>query len=151
MEKQISRRNFLKISALALGTVAVSDFKVIGRAVAAPQDKSQVFFTKDISVNGLRKIYAKINQGMTGKIGIKLHSGEPHGPNLLPIELIKGLQTHIPNSTIVECNVLYPSPRQTTKGHLETLKINGFDFCPVDIHGRGRRCHASHTGNAGVS
>jgi hypothetical protein len=81
----------------------------------------------------LLKIYAKINQGMTGKIGIKLHSGEPHGPNLLPIELIKGLQPHIPNSTIVECNVLYPSPRKTTKGHLETLKINGFDFCPVDI------------------
>ena len=33
----------------------------------------------------------------------------------------------------MECNVLYPSPRRTTKGHLETLKINGFDFCPVDI------------------
>ena len=70
---------------------------------------------------------------MTGKIGIKLHSGEPHGPNLLPIELIKGLQPHIPKSNFVECNVLYPSPRQTTKGHLETLKTNGFDFSPVDI------------------
>jgi uncharacterized protein len=81
----------------------------------------------------LLKIYAKINQGMSGKIGIKLHSGEPHGPNLLPIELIKGLQPHIPNSTLVECNVLYPSPRKTTKGHLETLKINGFDFCPADV------------------
>lgn len=133
MERQISRRRFLKISAMALGTVAVGDLKGIGSAVAAPQDKSRVFFTKDISVNGLRKIYAKINQGMTGKIGIKLHSGEPHGPNLLPLELIKGLQPHIPNSTIVECNVLYPSPRKTTKGHLETLKINGFDFCPLDI------------------
>lgn len=58
-------------------------------------------FTKDISVNGLLKIYSKINQGMTGRIGIKLHSGEPHGPNLLPIELIKGLRPHVPNSTIV--------------------------------------------------
>ena len=133
MEREISRRNFLKTSAIALGAVAVSDFKGIGSAFAAQKDKSQVFFTKDISVNGLLKIYAKINQGMTGKIGIKLHSGEPHGPNLLPIELIKGLQPHIPNSTIVECNVLYPSPRKTTKTHLETLKINGFDFCPVDI------------------
>ena len=133
MERQISRRNFLKTSAIALGTVAVSNFTGVGSAFAAQQDKSQVFFTKDISVNGLLKIYSKINQGMTGKIGIKLHTGEPHGPNLLPIELIKGLQPHIANSTIVECNVLYPSPRQTTKGHRETLKINGFDFCPVDI------------------
>ena len=58
----------------------------------AEQNKSSVYFTKDISVSGLLKIYAKINEGMTGKIAIKLHSGEPDGPNLLPIELIKGLQ-----------------------------------------------------------
>jgi len=133
MQKHISRRGFLKTGAVALGTVAVCGFKGTGSAVAAPQNKSQMFLTKDISVNGLLKIYSKINQGMTGKIGIKLHSGEPHGPNLLPIELIKGLQPHIPKSNIVECNVLYPSPRQTTKGHLETLKTNGFDFSPVDI------------------
>ena len=104
---------------------------VAGAATA--QSKSQVFFTRDISVNGLLKIYSKINGGMTGKIGIKLHSGEPHGPNLLPIELIQGLQPHIPNSTIVECNVLYPGPRQNTATHRETLKTNGFTFCPVDI------------------
>jgi uncharacterized Fe-S center protein len=133
MKRQISRRSFLKKSAIALGTVAVCNFKGISSAVAARQSQSQVFFTKDISVNGLLKIYSKINQGMTGKIGIKLHSGEPHGPNLLPIELIKGLQPHVPNSAIVECNVLYPSPRKTTQGHLETLKTNGFDFCAVDI------------------
>ena len=100
---------------------------------SAQQSQSQVFFTKDISVKGLRKVYSKINQGLTGKTGIKLHSGEPHGPNLLPVELIKGLQSHVPNSNIVECNVLYPGPRKTTEGHRETLKINGFDFCPVDI------------------
>ena len=133
MESQISRRNFLKTSAIAFGAIAVSGFQGTGSAVATGQDKSKVFFTEDISINGLLKIYSKINQGMTGKIGIKLHTGEPHGPNLLPIELIKGLQSHIPKSYIVECNVLYPSPRQTTKTHRETLKINGFDFCPVDI------------------
>jgi len=133
MERKISRRGFLKGSAIALGAVAVCGFKGIDSAVAAGQNKSQVFFTEDISVNGLLKIYSKINRGMTGKIGIKLHTGEPHGPNLLPIDLIKGLQPHIPKSNIVECNVLNPSPRKTTKGHRETLKINGFDFCPVDI------------------
>ena len=89
MERQISRRSFLKKSAIALGIVAVCDLKGIGGAVSARPNKSQVFFTKDIDVNGLLKIYSKINQGMTGKIGIKLHSGEPHGPNLLPIEFIK--------------------------------------------------------------
>jgi hypothetical protein len=95
--------------------------------------KTPVYFTRDISTAGLLKIYAKINQGIGGKVGIKLHTGEPHGPNLLPIELIRGLQATIPNSSIVECNVLYPSPRQKTETHRETIKTNGFDFCPVDI------------------
>ena len=97
------------------------------------QSKSQVFYSSEISVKGLLNIYSKINGGMTGRIGIKLHSGEPNGPNLLPIELIQGLQKHIPNSTIVECNVLYPSPRQNMATHRETLQTNGFSFCPVDI------------------
>jgi len=96
-------------------------------------EKSNVFFTKDISVNGLLEIYSRINKEMTGKVGIKLHTGEPHGTNLLPIELIKGLQAKIPESAIVECNVLYPGPRYETAGHRETIKTNGFDFCPVDI------------------
>jgi uncharacterized Fe-S center protein len=132
MEMQMPRRTFLKNGAIALGGVAVADLNSMAGATPAT-GKSQVFFTRDISVSGLLKIYSRINGGMTGKIGIKLHSGEPHGPNLLPIELIQGLQPHIPNSTIVECNVLYPSPRQQTTTHRETLKTNGFSFCPVDI------------------
>ncbi|MEN6463505.1 MAG: DUF362 domain-containing protein, partial [Syntrophomonas sp.] len=95
--------------------------------------KSNVFFTKDISVKGLLGIYSHIHEGITGRIGIKLHTGEPHGPNLLPIALIKGLQAEIPGSTIVECNVLYPGPRYETASHREVIKTNGFDFCPVDI------------------
>jgi hypothetical protein len=126
------RRALLKKSVIGLAGTAVCDFTGVNNA-AAQQGKSPVFFTKDISVNGLLKIYSRINHGMTGKIAIKLHSGEPHGPNLLPIGLIKGLQPHIPTSTIVECNVLYPSPRQQTPTHRETLKTNGFEFCPVDI------------------
>ncbi len=132
MSKKMLRRTFLKEGAIALGGVAVCDLSRIASATPA-QAKSQVFFTRDISVSGLLKIYSKINAGMTGKIGIKLHTGEPHGPNLLPIGLIQGLQPHIPNSAIVECNVLYPSPRQNTATHRETIKTNGFTFCPVDI------------------
>ena len=132
MKDTILRRAFLKNSAMAFGAGVACDLAGAPDA-AAPSAKSHVFFTKDISVQGLRKIYSKISQGLTGRIGVKLHSGEPHGPNLLPVELIKGLQATIPNSGIVECNVLYPSPRQETAGHRETLKTNGFGFCAVDI------------------
>jgi len=130
---KISRRGFLKGSALALSAVALGDFKRVGSAVAAGENKSQVFFTKDISINGLLKIYSKINQGLTGKIGIKLHTGEPHGPNILPREMVKALQQHVPNSNLVETNTLYMGKRSTTADHRETIRINGWDFCPVDI------------------
>ncbi len=95
--------------------------------------KPVVYFTRDLSAEGLKKVYSKINQDLTGKVAVKLHTGEPHGPNILPREWVKELLTQIPNGTIVETNVLYDSPRQTTKGHRETLKINGWTFSPVDI------------------
>ena len=45
---------------------------------------------------------------------------------------MKAFQAEVP-STIVECNVFYTSPRQTTAGHREVLKTNGWTFSPVDI------------------
>ena len=94
---------------------------------------SPVFFTNDISVNGLLEIYSKINESITGRVAIKLHTGEPHGPNILPRDMVKALQQRIPNSNLVETNTLYKGKRHTTADHRETIKINGWDFCPVDI------------------
>lgn len=133
MKKRISRRNFLQISAVALGAVSVSGFSWLARAFAAEQDKIQVFFTKDISAAGLLKIYSRINQNITGKTAIKLHTGEQHGPNILPRDMVKALQQQIPNSNLVETNTLYKGNRFTTADHRATIKINGWDFCPVDI------------------
>lgn len=96
-------------------------------------DKPIVYFTKDISPEGLIKIYDKISQNIDGKVAIKFHTGEPHGPNILPVPMVKALWEHIPNSRLVETNVFYTSPRQTTKGHRETLKTNGWTFTEVDI------------------
>ncbi len=94
---------------------------------------AKVYFTHDISPEGLLKLYNKVNENIKGKVAIKWHSGEPHGPNILPIPMVKAMVDNIPNSTLVETNVYYESPRQTTGGHRETLKINGWTFSPVDI------------------
>ncbi|MEN6620883.1 MAG: DUF362 domain-containing protein [Smithella sp.] len=131
MSKLITRRDFLKTSAVALGTVALSGFP--GSIFAADPDKSQVFFTNEISNNGLFNIYSKINQFITGKVGIKIHTGEPNGPNILPQYMVKFLQEYITNSNLVETNTLYKGKRYTTADHRETIKINGWDFCSVDI------------------
>jgi len=58
MKKEVLRRTFLKNGAIALGGVAVADMNSIANA-AKVQSKSQVFFTRDISVNGLLKIYSR--------------------------------------------------------------------------------------------
>lgn len=136
----MSRRSFLLLAGGAmLGMVSYSLVDGGAEKVKGAEPdrfdaaKSDVYFTNDISVKGLQAIYAHINQGITGKVAIKLHTGEPHGPNLLPVSLIKGLQASVPHSTIVECNVLYPSPRYETATHREVIRTNGFDFCPVDI------------------
>lgn len=56
-----------------------------------------------------------------------------HGPNILPRDLVQALQATIPNSNIVETNTLYEGDRYTTESHQETIKVNGWTFCPVDI------------------
>jgi uncharacterized Fe-S center protein len=133
MERQDTRRSLLKKSAIALGGVAVCEFSGLASGAPAQQAKSPVFFTRDISGDGLLRIYSRINQGITGKVAIKVHTGEPHGPNILPREMVKALQQHIPDSNLVETNTLYKGKRYTTADHRETLKVNGWDFCPVDI------------------
>ena len=97
-------------------------------------EKSVVYFTRDLSAEGLRKIYARINGGLTGKVGIKLHTGEPHGPNIIPRSWVEELiKKELPDAAIVETNTYYEGGRYTTEAHRETLKTNGWTFCPVDI------------------
>lgn len=97
-------------------------------------EESVVYFTRDLSAEGLRKIYSRINAKLTGKVGIKLHTGEPHGPNIIPRDWVKALiENDLPKANIVETNSYYEGGRYTTQQHLETLKINGWTFCPVDI------------------
>ncbi len=97
-------------------------------------EKSVVYFTRDLSAEGLEKIYQKVKERMTGKVAVKLHTGEQYGPNILPRPWVKKLlQDELPDATIVETNTYYAGDRDTTEKHRETLKINGWDFAPVDI------------------
>ena len=94
---------------------------------------AKVYFTKTIDSEHLIKLYKLINENIFGKVAIKLHTGEKHGPNILPRDMVRDFQAQVPNSKIVECNTLYEGDRYTTEGHLETLKVNGWTFCDVDI------------------
>lgn len=71
---------------------------------------------------------------MNGRVAIKLHTGEKDGPNIIPREWVKSLvNTSLPGGTIIETNTYYEGDRYTTDLHKETLEVNGWTFCPVDI------------------
>ena len=97
-------------------------------------ESSVVFFTRDLSEEGLKKIYDKVADVLTGKVAIKLHTGEAEGPNIIPRPWVKELiETRLPDAKIIETNTYYEGSRYTTEAHRKTLEINGWTFCPVDI------------------
>lgn len=97
-------------------------------------EQSVVYFTRDLSAEGLRKAFEKVGGCLTGKVAVKLHTGEQHGPNIIPRPWVQSLiENDLPNAHIVETNTYYEGDRYTTAQHRETLKVNGWTFCPVDI------------------
>lgn len=94
---------------------------------------AKVYFSPVINEEMLIKLYELVRGNIQGKTAIKLHTGERNGPNILPPDLVKALQSVIPDSSIVETNTAYIGDRDTTAKHRETLKVNGWTFCPVDI------------------
>lgn len=97
--------------------------------------ESVVYFTRDLSPEGLKKVYERVKDGITGKTAIKLHTGEPNGPNIIPAAWVKEfMAAELPEGTIIETNTFYDGDRYTTEQHRETLKVNGWaDFTTVDI------------------
>ena len=129
----MTRKDFLKTAgACALGAVATAA-GASAPAAGTETGRAKVYFSPVIDSDHLNKLYDLIKDNLSGKIAIKLHTGERHGPNILPREMVKSLQARIPESTIVETNTLYHGDRYTTEDHLKTLEINGWTFCPVDI------------------
>ena len=100
-------------------------------------NESIVYFTRDLSPQGIMKAYEKVNANMTGKVAVKLHTGEPHGPNIVPPAWVKEVLANEPtlkDATIVETNTFYTGDRYTTEQHRKTLEVNGWtEFCDVDI------------------
>ena len=97
-------------------------------------EEAVVYFTRDLSADGLRKIYQHVSEAMTGKVGVKLHTGEKNGPNIIPRPWVEQLlKQELPDAAIVETNSYYEGDRYTTEQHRQTLEVNGWTFAPVDI------------------
>ena len=100
-----------------------------GEAPEAPK----VYFVRDITPENMVRLYEALERPATGKVAVKLSTGEPGGHNFLKPELIKDLVQKV-DDTIVECNTAYGGGRASTENHLKAAADHGFTaIAPVDI------------------
>ncbi len=97
-----------------------------------------VYFTSDISAEGMVAIYEALGWTPTGRVAVKLSTGEPPASNYLDPQLIKDVVEAV-NGTIVECNTAYGGSRSETAMHYQVAKDHGFteiaDFQILDENG----------------
>ena len=84
-------------------------------------EKSKVYFMKEISKENLVKIYDALNVKLSGKVAVKVHSGEEGNQNYLRPEFMQDIVKHV-NGTIVECNTAYGGERNTTEKHQKLME-----------------------------
>lgn len=95
--------------------------------------KSKVYFSKTITPEKVLELYKLINTPLSGKVAVKVHSGETGNQNFLRPDFWKPLIDHV-GGTVVECNTAYEGTRNTTEKHVKTMKDHGWtDNFPVDI------------------
>ena len=96
-------------------------------------EKVKVYFIKEITPKALVKIYEALEVELTGRVGVKISTGELGGHNYLKPELIKDLVSKV-NGTIIECNTAYGGKRMNTEEHLKVIHEHGFDkIAKVDL------------------
>ena len=87
--------------------------------------KADVFFTKDISPSSMVKLFKKLNVTLTGKIGLKVHSGEIGGKYFLSPNFLQEIYDYT-KGTFIECNTAYRAGRHSTEEHRKVLAHNGW-------------------------
>lgn len=95
-------------------------------SAAATFAQSKVYMTKDISPEALVKIYKALGREATGRVAVKISTGEDGGNNYLKPTLIRQLVDEV-SGTIVECNTAYRGSRNTVEAHWKTIHKHGFD------------------------
>ena len=92
-----------------------------------------VYFTSDISPEGLVKIYEALGVDAFGRVGVKISTGESSKSNHLRPAFIKDLVDKV-GGTLIECNTAYGGNRMSTADHRKAIAQRGFyKIAKVDI------------------
>lgn len=102
-------------------------------SVPSSGDAPAVYFTRDISPEGLQRAFDALGVEPQGNVAAKLSTGEPGGHNFLAPNLIAPLVQGL-GAAIVECNTAYGGARGTAESHLQAAADHGFTaIAEVDI------------------
>lgn len=101
--------------------------------VGTAQTPANVYFTSEISPESLLRIYHALGVSATGRVAVKISTGESARTYYLRPEFIRGLVDEV-DGTIVECNTAYTGNRSSTASHRRAIEERGFTaIAPVDI------------------
>ncbi|MCI9281430.1 MAG: DUF362 domain-containing protein [Bacilli bacterium] len=96
-------------------------------------EKAKVYFTKKLTSESVVKMYEVLNKNLSGKVAVKVHSGEQGNQNYLKPEFMEQIVKRV-NGTIVECNTAYEGARNTSSKHKDLLKTHGWsELFDVDL------------------
>ncbi len=114
---------------------AASEESAVPETEAAPAGTaaSVVYFTSDISPEGLQAVYDALGWQPSGKLAVKVSTGEPPASNYLRADLIGPLVQSL-DGTIVECNTAYGGSRSSSAMHRQVAEEHGFtSFADFDL------------------
>lgn len=95
--------------------------------------KPTVYFSRTITPEKVLELYKLLGKDLTGKIAIKLHSGEAGNQNFLKPDFWKPV-IDFAGGTVTECNTAYDGERNTTEKHLKTFFKHGWSrYFDVDL------------------
>lgn len=92
----------------------------------ASYGQSTVYLTREITPESLVKIYKALGVEATGRVAVKISTGEGGNNHYLKPTFIRNLVDEV-NGTIVECCTAYPGSRMDKQQHWQTIHEHGFD------------------------
>lgn len=123
------KKAHLFILLLTLTAVLLNAFTASAQEANVPA----VYFTADISPEGLQRVYEALNWTHGDRVAVKVSTGEPPNSNYLRAELIGPFVQSL-NGTIVECNTAYGGSRSNTSMHKQVAADHGFTaFADFDL------------------
>lgn len=100
-------------------------------SVAEKKEMPVVYYSKTLTPDSIKKVYAKVNQDITGQVAVKFHRDDKYTETQEGVAWLKALQQSIPHSTLVETT--FGGGQKEAAEMQARFKGQGLDFAPVDV------------------